>query len=68
MSTPLSLGQQADLLDLLIARTTTLSGASATETTLYVTADDAEALGEIAARLRRMSPHENAIKRIVTGR
>jgi hypothetical protein len=66
--TPMSIGQQADLLEYLIGRTTDRNGATAAETLLYLTAEEVADLTALAARLRRMSPHENAIRQMVAGR
>lgn len=65
---PMSIGQQADFLDYLIGRTTTLTGAVAAETRMSLTADEVADLEALAARLRRMAPHEDGIRRMVAGR
>lgn len=64
----MSFYEQADLIDGLANRTATQSGATAAETMMLVTASDVEALRALANRLRRMAPHENAIRLVVVGR
>lgn len=64
----MSFYEQADFIDQLANRTATMSGATAAETMMLVTADDVEALRAVANRLRRMAPHENSIRRVVVGR
>lgn len=65
---PLSLEQQADLVQRLISRCTHMSGTVAKETWLSLEDKDVADLRHIEARLRRMAPFEAAIKRVVTGR
>ncbi|MGX1353347.1 hypothetical protein AB7M49_006968 [Bradyrhizobium elkanii] len=65
---PMSIGQQADFLEYLIGRTTTLHRTVAAETILSLTADEVADLEALAARLRRLAPHEADIRRMVTGR
>lgn len=65
---PMSIGEQADFLEYLIGRTTTLHGTVAAETTMYLSADEVEGLTALAQRLRRMAPHEADIRRMVAGR
>lgn len=65
---PMSIREQADFLDYLIGRTTARDGRVAAETMLYLTADEVEDLNALASRLRRMSPHESAIRQMVAGR
>lgn len=64
----LSLAQQADFVDALLMHCTAMGGAVAKETHITITKQEAEDLLLLGARLRRMAPHESAIKRIVTGR
>lgn len=64
----MSIGQQADFIEYLIGRTTTRDGTTAAETMMYLSADEVEGLSALAARLRRMSPHETAIRQMVAGR
>lgn len=65
---PMSIGQQAEFLEYLIGRAVTRTGAVAVETTMYLTADEVADLGALASRLRRMAPHETAIRQMVAGR
>lgn len=62
---PLSLREQAELLHRLTDRTMTRTGATAAETTMYVTAEDAEELRALAHRLDRMAPMERSIRQMV---
>ncbi len=65
---PMSIGQQADFLEYLVNRTVARDGRVAAETMMYLTADEVADLTALASRLRRMSPHENAIRLMVAGR
>jgi len=65
---PMSISEQADFIDYLVGRTVTRTGATAAETTMFLSADEVESLNAVASRLRRMAPHEAAIKRVVVGR
>ena len=62
---PLTLEQQADLLSYLLRRTTMMDGSTAGETWMLLTPAEVEDLRHLEARLRRMAPHEQAIKRLV---
>lgn len=64
----MSILQQAELIDRIVARCTMLGGETAGETHLTLTKDDADDLRALASRLWRMAPAENAIKRLVVGR
>lgn len=64
----LTLAQQADFVDGLVLHCTMLGGVIAGETHLTITKQEAEDLLMLGARLRRMSPHESEIKRLVIGR
>lgn len=64
----MSIGQQAEFLEYLIGRTTARDGRLAAETTMYLTAEEVETLNAVASRLRRMAPHESAIRQMVAGR
>jgi hypothetical protein len=69
MSRPaISIGQQADLIDHFVSRCTMRGGKMAGETVLMLDATEVEDLRRLADRLRRMAPHETAIRRLVTGR
>lgn len=67
----MTLSQQADFVDDIVERCVVKSqpgaGRTATETMLYLTADDVDGLRHIADRLHMMAPHSNAIRRVVTG-
>lgn len=63
----LTLAQQADFVDGLVLHCTMLGGVIAGETHLTITASEVEDLLLLGARLRRMAPHESAIKRLVIG-
>ncbi len=65
---PLSIRKQADFIDDLVMRCVMHDGKVASETTMLVTGDDVQDLIDLANRLRRMAPHENEIRRVVTGR
>lgn len=65
---PLSIIQQADLVDGLIVHCRMVDGALAAEAHVTISKDDANDLIALATRLRRMAPHENAIKKLVVGR
>lgn len=64
----MTLQQQAEFIDYLVNRCEVRSGATATETVMYLTAAEAADLRYIADRLHDMAPHGNAIRRVVTGR
>lgn len=64
----LSLDEQADYVDRIINRCTMRDGEPAGETTLYINKLDIQTLDDIAARLRRMAPFEEKIRRLVTGK
>lgn len=68
MAERLSIEQQADYVDDLARRCIMRGGEPATEATLVLTKDDVEILDALAHRLRRMAPHEEAIKRVVVGK
>lgn len=65
---PLTLDQQADLIRYLIDRTVMRDGRIAKEAWMLLTPKDVEDLRHIETRLRRMAPHEAAIRRVVTGK
>ncbi|RJT42025.1 hypothetical protein D3227_04940 [Mesorhizobium waimense] len=65
---PMTIGQQAEFIDQIAARCVMRDGSDAVETHMTVTKKEAEDLRLIAARLRRIAPHEDAIKHMVTGR
>ena len=62
---PLSLAQQADLLDYLLNRCITRRGAVA-ETWMLVGPQECADLRALEARLRRMAKHEPQIKNLVS--
>ncbi|WP_454618393.1 hypothetical protein [Bradyrhizobium cenepequi] len=64
----MSISQQADFLEYLLGRTTTREGVAVVETMMWLTAEEVEDLTALASRLRRMAPHENAIRLMVAGR
>lgn len=64
----LSIEQQADFVDHLITRCLMRGGEVASEATLVLTPDDVNHLHGLAARLRRIAPHEDRIRRMVTGK
>lgn len=67
----MTLSQQAEFVDYIVERCVVKSqpgaGRTATETVLYLTADDVDGLRQIADRLHMMAPHSSAIRRVVTG-
>lgn len=65
---PLTLEKQADLIMYLIGRAKTKDGSDAKEAWMLIEKQDLDDLRHIEQRLRRMAPHETAIKRVVTGR
>ena len=62
---PLNLEQQAELIFDLLQRCKMTGGKDAAETWMRVSADTLQDLRHIETRLRRMAPHEAAIKRVV---
>lgn len=62
---PLTIEQQADLLDLLIRRCAMRDGSDARTVWLTVSKDDLDDLRHIVVRLRRIAPFEGQIRRIV---
>ena len=65
---PLTLEQQADFIDYLLRRGLMIDGEPAKEHWMLIEGKDRDDLEGIAARLRRMVPHEAAIKRLVVGK
>lgn len=65
---PMSIRQQAEFVEALARRCVLLDGTVAKETFLSISRDEAEDLRAISDRLHRMSPHEPAIRKLVTGR
>lgn len=63
----LSLIQQADLIDYLLGRCA-VGGKTCAETWMLIEAGDVADLRQVSQRLRRMAPHENAIRNLVTRR
>jgi hypothetical protein len=60
--------EQADFLYLLRSRCTMSTGAVAGRTLLTLERDDVEMLEGLRARLARMAPFEDQIRRVVMGR
>ncbi|HEY5797643.1 MAG TPA: hypothetical protein VIU82_21785 [Bosea sp. (in: a-proteobacteria)] len=65
---PATLKQQAEFLDYITGRCVMRDGATARETLSVLSEDDVNEIRAIAMRLHRMAPHENAIRRAVTGK
>lgn len=65
---PMTIQQQAEFIDYLVKRCHMSDGAVAKETYMLVEASDVDDLKAIADRLARMAPHEQEIRRVVTGR
>ena len=65
---PLNLEQQADFMRYLLDRMKMRDGRTAGQALMFLTSDEAKDLEHIEARLRRMAPHEQAIKRAVMGK
>ena len=65
---PATLDQQADMIWRLVSRCMMADGRPADETILTLARADYDDLKGIEARLRRMAPHEAAIKRVVIGK
>lgn len=65
---PLSMLEQADLLDDVLTRTLMREGKLADETVIVLTADHVEDLQHLVLRLRRMARHEVEIRKLVMGR
>lgn len=65
---PLTIEQQADLVEGIAERCCMLDGSIAGEAYLTLKPFDVEHLIALANRLRRMAPHEAAIKRVVMGK
>jgi hypothetical protein len=63
-----TLSEQADLIEYLLLRCRMLDGMTAGETWLLLTKDDCEQLKGLQARLDRMAPHEEKIRKVVTGK
>ena len=63
---PLSLAQQADLIDYLLNRCIKRRGGIASETWMLLEAKDYDDLRALEARLRRMAKHETQIRNLVT--
>lgn len=67
-SSTLSIAQQADFVDGLSLRCVMRGGTVAGETHLTIEKADVEILRALGLRLRRMAPHEDAIRKLVVGR
>ena len=65
---PLSILEQARLLDRLVARCVTIDGDLAGRSTLGLSADDADDLHHLAIRLHRLAPYEDRIRKVVMGK
>jgi len=64
----LTIYQQMELVDRLVARCAMRSGALADTTTLTLTAEEAHDLHHLSIRLQRLAPYENQIRKVVMGR
>ena len=65
---PLTIKQQAFLLEDIVRRCKMWDGSFAGETVLTLSKQDAEDLDALAIRLERMAPHEREIRRVVMGK
>lgn len=65
---PASIEDQADFVDAIVLRCKMHDGSVAGQSWVLFDPEAVEELRAIAARLRRMAPHENAIRRLVVGR
>jgi hypothetical protein len=65
---PVSLADQAYMIDCLVKHCTMSDGSIAGETWHLFRKEDVEALAALRDRLDRMAPHEVRIRRLVTGR
>lgn len=65
---PMTFLQQAELLEYLIDKAMPAVNGTASMVITPLDADQIEDLMMTARRLRRMVPHEDAIKRVVTGK
>ncbi len=65
---PPTLEQQADMVSYLIGRAKMCDGSDAGRALMLIEKQDMDDLRLLAERLRRMVPHEAAIKRVVMGR
>lgn len=63
-----TLRDQADTLEYLVSRCVSRDGRVAEKTTLVLDVAEVEALSAISLRMRRMAPHEAAIRKVVTGK
>ncbi|WP_045834458.1 hypothetical protein [Hyphomicrobium sp. 99] len=64
----LTLQQQAEFVEALVMRCHPYNGGNAGPALLSLELVDVEIMRELAARLKRMAPHEPDIKRMVVGR
>lgn len=64
----LSIQEQAEFIDRLVARCVMIDGELAGETCLTITREEADHLTALANRLHLISPFEGQIRRLVTGR
>jgi hypothetical protein len=64
----LTIYEQMEFLDRLVARCAMRDGKLADETTLTLTAQEAHDLHHLSIRLQRLSPFESQIRKLVTGR
>lgn len=64
---PLSIWEQAHMVDQLVARCVMADGDIAGSATLTIDKETAENLHHLAMRLQRLAPHEERIKRMVMG-
>ncbi|NJL06839.1 MAG: hypothetical protein HC900_00185 [Methylacidiphilales bacterium] len=64
----LSIAEQGEYLAALLQGCSMADSSVPHETWIRLGPDDVEELGRIATRLRRMGPHEGAVRRLVEGR
>ncbi len=67
-STKLTIGEQADFVDGIVAKCHPYSGGGAGPILLSLDDCVVDELRALAARLRRLAPHEAAIRKMVVGR
>lgn len=65
---PLSIKEQAYLIEEIVSRCLMHDGSVSDENTMTMKRGDVEKLMHLAARLHRIAPFEDAIRRVVTGR
>lgn len=68
MSQPPTISEQAEFLDYLVRSGIMADGTQAADRWIRLTREQTEQLQNIQARLERMAPHEEKIRRMVIGR